>query len=84
MHKAEIYQSKRLLWRCRRGLLELDIMLGKFVAQQYQELNQIQMQALDDLLSMPDNQFLDLLLQRESTKERHIEQLLQVIRKAQQ
>lgn len=78
------HQSKRLLWRCRRGLLELDIMLGKFVAQQYETLSDAHIQALDSLLAMPDNQFLDLLLGREMSRNERINQLLQVIRNAQQ
>ncbi len=84
MHSTEQHQSKRLLWRCRRGLLELDIMLGKFLAQHYADLSNVQIQALDTLLAMPDNQFLDLLLMRETSSHLEIEQLLQEIRNAQQ
>lgn len=77
------HRSKRLLWRCRRGLLELDLMLGKFVAQQYETLTEAQVRALDQLLAMPDNQFLDVLLMRESVADQSISLMLQEIRNAQ-
>ena len=29
----------RLRWRCRRGMLELDLLLGRFVNEHYRELD---------------------------------------------
>ncbi len=76
-------QARRLLWRCRRGLLELDIMLGRFIRHHYRQLDALQLQALDQLLDMPDNQFLDLLLEREQSALPHVTALLQLIRSSQ-
>lgn len=76
-------EQKRLIWRCRRGLLELDIMLAKFTTRQAAAMTDDQMHALDSLLAMPDNQFLDLLLKREATRNNSINQLLEDIRNAQ-
>ena len=55
-------EQRRLAWRCRRGLLELDIVLQRFVAQRFADLNDAELIALDALLALPDNDFLDLLL----------------------
>ena len=54
-------EQRRLAWRCRRGLLELDIVLQRFVAQQFTDLSDAELTALDALLELPDNDFWDLL-----------------------
>ena len=55
-------QQRRLAWRCRRGLLELDIVLQRFVAQQFTDLSDTELIALDVILELPDNDFWDLLV----------------------
>ena len=64
MLNAEILrdaEQRRFSWRCRRGLLELDIVLQAFVAKQFDSLNMSELQAFDDLLAMPDNEFWELI-----------------------
>jgi antitoxin CptB len=50
-------ESRRLAWRCRRGLLELDIVLQRFVAQHYDGLSTAELSAFDVMLALPDNDF---------------------------
>ena len=50
-------ESRRLAWRCRRGLLELDIVLQRFVAQYYESLSKAELSAFDAMLALPDNEF---------------------------
>ena len=50
-------ESRRLAWRCRRGLLELDIVLQRFVAQYYEGLSVAELSAFDAMLALPDNDF---------------------------
>ena len=50
-------ESRRLAWRCRRGLLELDIVLQRFVAQYYDSLSMAELSAFDAMLALPDNDF---------------------------
>jgi len=45
---------QRLRWRCRRGLLELDIVLGRFIEQGYTSLDGAQKVEFDVLLDLPD------------------------------
>lgn len=52
---------KRLRWRCRRGLLELDIVLGRFVERHYAGLDGAQRAAFDTLLDMPDTELWDMI-----------------------
>ena len=51
---------ERLRWRCRRGLLELDIVLGRFI-EHYAGLDARQQAAFDSMLDMPDTQLWDML-----------------------
>jgi succinate dehydrogenase flavin-adding protein (antitoxin of CptAB toxin-antitoxin module) len=48
-------------WRYRRGLLELDIVLGRFIEQRYPQLDQVQCTAFDELLDLPDTVLWDLV-----------------------
>ena len=53
----------RLRWRCRRGLLENDLLIERFFAQ-HPALSEAQGDALSQLMDLPDNDLLDLLLAR--------------------
>ncbi len=54
-------EFERLRWRCRRGLLELDLILGGFLDQGYRDLPAQDREAFDRLLSLPDWQLLAYL-----------------------
>ncbi|MEJ1958169.1 MAG: succinate dehydrogenase assembly factor 2 [Nitrosomonadales bacterium] len=47
-------ELERVRWRCRRGLLELDIILVRFVEQNYAGLDESEKIVFDALLDMPD------------------------------
>ena len=55
---------RRLRWRARRGLLENDLVLERFFAKHAQALDDATIEGLDHLLDLPDNELLDLLLER--------------------
>lgn len=59
LHPASCMQ--RVRWRCRRGLLELDIVFGRFVEAHYAQLNECERQTFDELLDMPDNPLWDMI-----------------------
>ena len=61
-NEAKEAEARRLAWRCRRGLLELDIVLQRFVASQFTSLTYQEITALDTLLALPDNDFWALLV----------------------
>jgi antitoxin CptB len=65
-----------MLWRCRRGLLELDIVLAEFVQQHFDDLGSAQLETLDALLDMPDNQLWDMVTGREPSDEPRIRAML--------
>ncbi|MHB8534654.1 MAG: FAD assembly factor SdhE [Sulfuricaulis sp.] len=49
---------ERLRWRCRRGLLELDLTLQNFLHQGYHGLSAAEREAFDKLLALPDDSLL--------------------------
>ena len=57
-------ELERMRWRCRRGLLELDIVLGRFIEQRYPEMNNEQRVVFDELLDLPDTELWDLIADR--------------------
>jgi len=57
-------ELRRLSWRCRRGLLELDIVLQRFSEHHLASLNADELTAFDRLLDCPDNEFLDVVTSR--------------------
>ena len=53
-----------LRWRCRRGLLESDLLIARFLDRHGERLTVRQGQALARMMDLSDNDLLDLLLRR--------------------
>jgi len=71
--------TRRMIWRCRRGLLELDIVLQQFVSQHFNSLTPEQLQTLESLLEYQDNELLDLITGREKVANTEATKLLALI-----
>ena len=56
----------KLRWRCRRGLLENDLLIERFFNRFERTLTRSQAQALGDLMDLGDRDLLDLQLARKS------------------
>ena len=54
----------KLKWRCRRGLLENDLLIERFFAQYEAGLTVRQARGMNQLMDLADNDLLDLLLRR--------------------
>jgi len=72
-------QLERLRWKCRRGLLELDLILGAFLEQGYDALASPEQEAFDRLLSLPDQQLL-ACLQGQERPDPELERIVRKIR----
>jgi antitoxin CptB len=57
-------ERRRLRWRARRGLLENDLIVTRYLEQHSERLSVDDVLALEALLDLPDNELLDLLLAR--------------------
>ncbi len=51
----------RIRWHCRRGLLELDIVLNRFLDRELGSLSAAELQAFKGLLDLSDNDLWDLV-----------------------
>jgi antitoxin CptB len=57
-------ELNRLKWRCRRGLLENDLLIERFFGRHGACITPRQADGLHALMELPDNDLLDLLLAR--------------------
>ncbi|MCC7549269.1 MAG: succinate dehydrogenase assembly factor 2 [Burkholderiales bacterium] len=51
----------RIRWHCRRGLLELDIVLARFLDRHLDDLDRIEREAFKSLLMHSDNDLWDMI-----------------------
>jgi antitoxin CptB len=63
--EAHARRRARLRWRCRRGMLELDLLLTRFVERHYETLDPAERLAFERLLETPDPTLLAYLQGRE-------------------
>jgi antitoxin CptB len=54
-------EADRIRWQCRRGLLELDLVLTKFLDRHLENLSADRLAAFKRLLDYPDNDLWDLI-----------------------
>lgn len=69
----------RLRWRCRRGLLELDLILKEVLDNRYSHWNSEDQAAFQVLLETPDNQLLAYLHGREEPGQRELKRIIRKI-----
>ena len=69
----------RIRWRCRRGMLELDIVLQEFVDKHYMQLDEIELKHFDTLLSLPDNDLWDMITSKKKVKDIKLQPVLQLL-----
>lgn len=72
----------RIRWRCRRGLLELDLVLAAFMERHLDRLDAQELQLFEELLEQSDNDLLDLAMGRTELDDGRFAPLLALIRSA--
>ena len=72
----------RLAWQCRRGMLELDLLLLGFLENGYAQLSNDSKQAFVELLDIVDTELLEYLMGRHVHKEAHIQHVIEAIRQS--
>jgi len=73
-------QRDRLKWQCRRGLLELDLVLERFLQAQAAQLSNEDAAALGELLEQADNDLWDLVIGRTDRVEARLRGILAQLR----
>ena len=69
MDAATDAERKRLHWRCRRGMRELDVLLGRYLAEVWPGASAGQRRAFAALLEWPDPELAALCFGRRDTSD---------------
>ncbi len=78
----EEVELKRLKWSCRRGMLENDLVLERFMAQYGTGLSGTRLQAFQRLLDYDDNDLWDLVSGRTEARDPDLAEVVQLLRRS--
>jgi len=77
-----VSELARMRWKCRRGMLELDLLLRDFLDTGYPDLDAAGQQLFDRVLDYPDAVLLEWLMGRIRPTDKDVAQLVEKIRSA--
>ena len=72
----------RLRWRCRRGMLENDLILTRFLDSRGDLITEAELAALDSILQLNDNDLWEMLSGRQEPADAAVMPLLEHLRAA--
>ncbi len=75
-------EFERARWRCRRGMLELDIVLQRFMDVHYRQLDEVGLQQFERLLALPDNDLWDLICAKQANCDVQWQSVLELLQKS--
>lgn len=70
----------KLRWACRRGMLELDVLLGNFLEEAYLSLEEKDRETFIRLLQFPDQDLFEFLTGKEVPSQNDIRKMIERIR----
>ena len=70
----------RIRWHCRRGLLELDLILERFNQKYLDGLDAVQLEQFKELLALDDNYLLDLIMERIAVTDQRLAPVLGMLK----
>ena len=73
-------KKSRILWRCRRGIKEMDIVLQDFIKNSYDELNNKNKSAFSKLLEEQDLDILNWVLGKDKPEDKTLIEIIKKIR----
>lgn len=83
MESQQVSQDlSRVRWQCRRGMLELDALLGDFVEQHYLSLSPQQRTSFHTILEYPDQLLFDYFFGQSIPIDKDVADVIQWIRRA--
>jgi antitoxin CptB len=77
-----VSELARMRWKCRRGMLELDLLLRDFLDRGYQDLDEAGQRLFDRILDYPDAVLLEWMMGRIRPTDKDVAQLVDKIRSA--
>lgn len=73
--------NSELRWQCRRGMLELDLLLNGFLDEKYNQLSINEKDQFKNLLDYPDQTLFDLLMGKMKSSDRDVALLVNKVNK---
>ena len=73
-------RKAKIIWQCRRGMLELDIILGRFASKYLDGLKDTELLAFEALLEEPDPDLYAWLMDYEKPEQKELEEIVAYIR----
>jgi antitoxin CptB len=77
-----VSELARLRWKCRRGMLELDLLLRDFMENGYAQLDAAERACFERLLDYPDAVLIEWLMGRTRSADKDVTRLVEKIRAA--
>ncbi|MBV1875485.1 MAG: succinate dehydrogenase assembly factor 2 [Cycloclasticus sp.] len=73
-------EKSKLLWRCRRGMKELDVLFTRFVETSYDGLSELEKKAFNKLLETEDPEILGFMLYNDIPEDADVANIVEKIR----
>lgn len=67
----------KLVWRCRRGMRELDVLLTGYLEREFDAAKPEEQAAFERFLSLPDPEILDLLTGRMTAQDPRLQHVVE-------
>lgn len=74
--------KRKIRFQTRRGLLELDLVFGRFMEKEFEQLNDQELAELVEILEFQDQELLALINGHAQTEKKHLIPMLERIRRA--
>lgn len=75
----EISDLKRLKWHCRRGMLELDLLLEPFLEEEYESLDEADKRRFYQLIEVEDQDMFLWFMQKEVPEDPDLARIVKII-----
>ena len=73
-------ERSKLIWRCRRGIREMDILFQEFIERSYDNLTEEEKASFDKLLDEPDLDILNWILGKSAPQSDELMHIVSIIR----
>ena len=80
VNEATDINRNRMAWQCRRGMRELDVILGRFLETGFGRLDEQDRLHFSRLLEYPDSVLLEILMGRMAAADRDVAHIVDAIR----
>jgi antitoxin CptB len=79
-----VNEKSKLLWHCRRGIREMDILFREFIEQHYDDLSDDDKQSFSKLLDEADLDILNWIMGKDTPDTDELKNIISIIRQSRQ